>query len=279
MSTRAAASLLLPDLMRLVVSAGAAILDVYATDFTIAHKADNSAVTEADLRAEAILLEGLALLSPGVAVVAEEQVSAGGPACAAPIFYLVDPLDGTREFVSRNGEFTVNVALVEDGCPVAGLVYAPALGILYGGVVGAGAAKHRIESGRIGPAEAITVRAAALDALAVLASRSHADAATRSWIDRLPGASVLSAGSSLKFGLIAEGRADLYPRFGRTMEWDTAAGDAVLRAAGGCVVCRDGLPLRYGKDTRTDDAPFANPHFVAYGDPRLAPLAILPVEG
>ncbi|MEP9377796.1 3'(2'),5'-bisphosphate nucleotidase CysQ [Aquabacter sp. CN5-332] len=273
MQTQSTAGLLLPDLETLAVSAGREILDVYSTDFKVAVKADASSVTEADTRAEAVILEGLARLSPCIPVVAEEQVAAGHVPDAAPCFYLVDPLDGTREFISRNGEFTVNIALVEDGVPVAGVVYAPALGVLYSGAAGLGAFRRDVTEGVLGPAAPIAVRQAPAEGIAAVASRSHADPATDQWLSCLSVSSVHTAGSSLKFGLVAEGRADVYPRLGRTMEWDTAAGDAVLRAAGGLVTRLDGTPLVYGKDRQGADAPYANPHFVAYGDRRLVELA------
>lgn len=258
---------LLPDLERLAVAAGQEILSVYATDFEVARKADASAVTLADTRAEAVILEGLARLAPRIPVVAEEQVAAGHCPAACGCFFLVDPLDGTREFVSRNGEFTVNIALIEHGEPVLGVVYAPVLGVLYGGARGDGAHKRALQSdGMLGPAQAIRARGVNLAHPSAIASRSHRDAATEAWLSARGITDFETAGSSLKFGLLAEGRADIYPRFGRTMEWDTAAGDAVLRAAGGGVVTLDGQPLLYGKDAPDDDAPYANPFFIAFGD-------------
>ncbi|MEW6255677.1 MAG: 3'(2'),5'-bisphosphate nucleotidase CysQ [Pseudomonadota bacterium] len=264
---------LLPHLESLAVAAGREILAVYATDFQVERKADASAVTLADTRAEAVILEGLSRLVPQIPVVAEEQVAAGHCPAACGCFFLVDPLDGTREFASRNGEFTVNIALIEDAVPVLGLVYAPVLGLLYAGVLGEGAYKRVLsDDGTLGPAEAIRVRTAESARLAAVASRSHRDAATESWLAARGIRDVHAAGSSLKFGLMAEGLADLYPRFGRTMEWDTAAGDAVLRAAGGGVVTLDGAPLLYGKDQPQDDAPYANPNFIAFGDRRALDL-------
>lgn len=273
MQSQSSASLLLPDLEALAVSAGKEIMDVYATDFKVARKADHSDVTEADTRAEAVILKGLSRLSPSIPVVAEEQVAAGNIPAAAPRFFLVDPLDGTREFISRNGEFTVNIALVENGMPVAGVVYAPAIGMLYAGAVGYGAFRREVTGGVLGAACSIRARPAPAEGISAVASRSHADPATDKWLQNMPVASLQTAGSSLKFGLVAEGRADVYPRLGRTMEWDTAAGDAVLRAAGGIVMRLDGTPLTYGKDRQDADAPYANPSFVAYGDRRLVELA------
>lgn len=263
---------LLAELEQLALEAGREVMAVYGTEFAVSVKADASSVTEADTRAEAVILAGLARLAPGIPVVAEEQVAAGNCPGAAPLFFLVDPLDGTREFVSRNGEFTVNIALIEDGAPVLGVVYAPALGVLYGGAVGFGA--HKRSAGQtLGDPEPIRVRVPGPGGFRALASRSHADGQTRAWLDARPITETCTAGSSLKFGLLAEGGADVYPRFGRTMEWDTAAGDAVLRAAGGGVVTLDGAPLRYGKDAPRDDAPYANPFFIAFGDRRVLDLA------
>jgi len=182
---------------------------------------------------------------------------------------LVDPLDGTREFVDRSGEYTVNIALVEDGRPVLGVVHAPALDEVHVGRVGSGAAHGRLEADGTVAWTSIAVRPAPADGLAVLASRSHCDAATEALLARLPVTERVAAGSSLKFCRLAEGKADLYPRLGRTMEWDTAAGDAVLTAAGGRVVTLDGRPLAYGKRGRAEDADFANPHFLALGDAAL----------
>jgi 3'(2'), 5'-bisphosphate nucleotidase len=237
--------------------AGAVILDVYARPFDVQHKADGSPVTEADQRAEALIVGALEALTPGLPVVAEEAHAGGTVPAAAAIaarFWLVDPLDGTREFAARNGEFTVNIALVEHGVPVLGVVAAPALGCLYAGVIGAGA--WREQGGHHEPIHARNCPAAGAT---VALSRSHLNAATEAWLRGRAVASRVGAGSSLKFGLVAAGEADWYPRLSRTMEWDTAAGHAVLRAAGGEVRTLDGAPLGYGKPG------FENPHFVAHG--------------
>lgn len=242
-------------------AAGRAILEVYASDFTVLGKPDASPLTEADLRAEAIITPALQALLPGVPVVAEEAHARGecdavvGQAGAA--FWLVDPLDGTREFVARNGEFTVNIALVRDGEPVLGVVFAPALGQMYAGERGHGAWLDDA-----GVRRPIGCRRVPADGLTVATSRVHGDrAAVDALLKGQPVAQHLSAGSSLKFGLLASGRADVYPRYGRTMEWDTAAGQAVLAAAGGTVCDTAGRPLRYGKPG------FENPHFMARGLP------------
>lgn len=262
------------DLMRLAelaLRAGEVILDVYATDFSVAAKADASPVTEADSGAEAVILEGLKAIAPDIPVIAEEEVAAGRVPQVGAKFFLVDPLDGTKEFLARNGEFTVNIALIEDGVPVMGVVHAPALGTLYGGAPG-GAFKARVEAGALSDIEPIAVRAAPASIVAV-GSRSHGSSETTEWLARFGSVSFASAGSSLKFCLVAEGAADIYPRLGRTMEWDTAAGDAVLRAAGGIVTTLDGTPLAYGKSVQPADAPYANPHFIAFGDRQLRATA------
>ncbi|MCK0509190.1 3'(2'),5'-bisphosphate nucleotidase CysQ [Aromatoleum anaerobium] len=246
---------LLETLVPLARRAGDVIMSVYATDFEIRGKDDASPVTEADERAEAVILAGLAALAPQIPVIAEEAVAAGCIPEIGERFWLVDPLDGTKEFIRRNGEFTVNIALIEAGQPVLGVVLAPALGRLYAGAVGAGAFVED-DRGR----RPIRCRLPPDEGLTVVASRSHGDAAALdAFLAGRKVASRASAGSSLKLCLIAAGEADLYPRLGRTMEWDIAAGHAVLEAAGGRVSQIDGRPLHYGKPD------FANPHFVASG--------------
>nr|WP_018988981.1 3'(2'),5'-bisphosphate nucleotidase CysQ [Aromatoleum toluclasticum] len=255
MSDNCPLSDLLESLLPVARKAGEVVMSVYATDFSVHDKDDASPVTEADERAEAVILAGLAALAPGIPVVAEEAVAAGRIPAIARRFWLVDPLDGTREFIKRNGEFTVNIALVEDGRPLLGVVFAPALDRLYAGTVGVGAfiedayGRHAIHC-RVPPAEGLTV----------VASRSHGDAtALDTFLAGRKVAKLASAGSSLKLCLIAAGEADLYPRLGRTMEWDIAAGHAVLAAAGGRVTRLDGNPLAYAKPG------FENPHFAAWG--------------
>lgn len=246
---------LLRAVQRIAREAGAAVMAVYAAPFAVRAKDDDSPVTEADERAEAIIVPALLALDATVPVVAEEAASRGPPPLVGRRFWLVDPLDGTREFVARNGEFTVNIALVDDGRPVLGVVYAPALERLYSGVVGQGA--WLAEGGR---RRAIRCRELPAAGATVTGSRSHADeAAMLAWLQGRAVAARVTAGSSLKFGLLAAGQADVYPRFGRTMEWDTAAGHAVLAAAGGRVTDLDGIELCYGKPG------FENPHFVAWG--------------
>ena len=247
---------LLDRIIPIARAAGTIVMEVYATEFKVEGKGDASPVTEADHRAEALVLPALARITPGLQVVSEEAASAGRIPVVAERFWLVDPLDGTREFVNRNGEFTVNIALVERDTPVLGVVLAPASGRLFAGAAGAGAFVED-ESGR---RQAITCRRIPATGLTVVSSRSHGDlAALDAFLTGRVVASHVTAGSSLKFCLVAGGQADLYPRFGRTMEWDTAAGHAILRAAGGRVTDLNGAELRYGKPD------FANPHFVAMG--------------
>jgi 3'(2'),5'-bisphosphate nucleotidase len=222
-----------------------------------AAKGDGSPLTQADLAAHEAILAGLAEACPDLPVISEEDAALAEAAPAGP-FILVDPLDGTREFLSGNGEFTVNIALIEAGVPVAGVVHAPALGRSWTGALGAGACAA-------GPADAmphpIQVRRPAAAGFVAVASRSHRDAETDAFLGGLPIAGLRSVGSSLKFCLVAEGEADVYPRFGPTMEWDTAAGQAVLEAAGGRVVRPDGAPLRYGKAAEG----WRNGAFIAWG--------------
>ena len=248
-------------MIELAQAAGKLIMEVYATDFTTHAKSDASPVTEADERAEAIILKGLAKHFPAIPVLAEESVAAGRIPELANQFFLVDPLDGTKEFISRNGEFTVNIALIQNGTVSSGVVYAPAIGALYWGEMGKGSAKAIVSPDQRLPSTwaKITTRALPAAGATVLASRSHRDAATDAYLATIKVADLIGAGSSLKFCTIAEGKADLYPRFGRTMEWDTAAGHAVLAAAGGTVTGADGSAFTYGKKARG----FDNPAFIA----------------
>jgi len=236
--------------------AGDAIMRVYATDFDARAKADSSPVTEADLAADRVIVAGLARAFPDIPIVTEEQADSHDVAAAGTRFFLVDPLDGTKEFVKRGGDFTVNIALIEDGVPTRGVVFAPALDRLFW-TADDGAA--RLKDGK-GEPRRMQVAIPDNAALNVVASKSHRDAATDAYISRYAVADFKSAGSSLKFCLLAAGEADLYPRLGRTMEWDTAAGHAVLRAAGGNVDAWSGGPLAYGKPG------FENPFFIAYSD-------------
>ena len=241
--------------------AGTKIMTIYATGFRTRAKGDASPVTEADEAAEAIILARLKDLTPDLPVVAEEATAAGNiPDVGDGPFWLVDPLDGTKEFLKSNGEFTVNIALIRARAPVLGAVYLPAKETLYGGVVGEVA--HR-QVGTAAP-QAIAVRRPPDAGLTIIGSRSHGDpAAMEKFLAGRAVAEMVSAGSSLKFCRVAEGAADVYPRLGRTMEWDVAAGHAVLAAAGGMVTLTDGTPFTYAKN-----AFFENPHFIAWGGAR-----------
>lgn len=252
-------------LAEVALAAGPAVMEEYAKGAQARDKADGSPVTAADERAEAIIVARLKTIAPGIAIVAEEATAAGAKLEAPRRFFLVDPLDGTREFIARNGEFTINVGLVEDGAPVAGAVYAPAIDRIWFGGRTASAAAVALAAALPGACEPLKVRRAP-EKLTALASRSHADAATEDFLARLGVEERVSAGSSLKFCVIAEGRADVYPRFAPTMEWDTAAGDAVLRAAGGSVAGLDGAALKYGKLAQG----LRNAGFVGWGDAALA---------
>ena len=234
-------------------------MEIYQTDFDIDIKGDQSPVTKADIEAEAIILKGLRTAYPNLPIVAEEEAAAGNVPEIADYFVLVDPLDGTREFTSRNGAFTVNIALIHDRKPVAGVVHAPALNRTFGGVV-ANNAFELID----GEAKPIHGRKADYDNIVAVASRSHRDEKTDVFLKKFNIKETISIGSSLKFCLLAAGEADIYPRFGRTMEWDTAAGHAVLSAAGGCVTNEDGTPFLYGKRNQPNDTDFANPAFIAH---------------
>jgi 3'(2'),5'-bisphosphate nucleotidase len=240
-----AADALIEPLTELVIRAGEAILAVNRSAMKVEGKSDGSPVTEADLAADRVISAGLARLAPNVPSLSEERTRLARPPYRGS-FFLVDPLDGTKEFISRNGEFTVNIALIEGGRPVLGVVYAPAIGAIYAGGEGRGAKAACVENGTIGAWRPISVRACTGKGISVLASRSHLTDETKAFIEKHSVADFVSAGSSLKFCKLAAGEADLYPRLGRTMEWDTAAGDALLRAADGAVLAMDGKPLQYG---------------------------------
>lgn len=257
-------------LARIAHRAGTLIMDIYETGFEAREKADGSALTEADERAEALILAALREAYPDVPVLAEEEAAAGDIPALGDRFFLVDPLDGTREFVNRTGEFTVNIALIESGAPVMGAVYAPALSKMYAGAAGQGAtvrdwAPGQDETDAPGT-QACQTRERPDGGLTAVASRSHRSAETEAFLKDIGATDFEPAGSSLKFCLVATGQADVYPRLGRTMEWDTGAGQAVLEAAGGRVHALDESgrelgPLRYGKEDRGYD----NPHFIAWG--------------
>ena len=239
----------------LATQAGAKILEIRARGFDVQRKEDFSVVTEADHAAEAIIVAGLRLACPEIPVIAEEEVAGGRVTAASGLFWLVDPLDGTREFTNGSPDFAVNIGLVRDGCPVLGVVGVPAAGGMYGGIVGQGA--WRLKDGVQSP---IHARLSPPEGVTVLASRHHGDTSQLdAFLRDYRVEKVINFGSSLKFCRVAEGIADLYPRFGRTMEWDTCSPQAVLEAAGGSVRTLDGKMLRYGKSG------WDNPHFVCYG--------------
>jgi len=245
---------LIPVIRQLALDAGARIMEVYnGPDFAVKSKGDQSPVTEADEAADALISAGLRAEFPDVVLITEEQ--AASHALTAQTFLIVDPLDGTKEFVQRRGDFTVNIAYVQDGIPLRGVVYAPAQGRLFY-TRADGVAVEELADGSL---REIAVSQPDNSALMVVASKSHRDQATDDYIGKYAVKDMKSAGSSLKFCLVATGEADIYPRLGRTMEWDTAAGDAVLRGAGGHVVrFDDHTPLAYGK------AGWDNPFFIAY---------------
>ena len=248
---------LLVEVRRLSIEAGAAIMTFYRGDMDVRSKDDASPVTAADEAAEAIILPALHALTPGIPVVAEEEMAAGKAVdVSGGRFWLVDPLDGTREFIAHRDEFTVNVALVENGRPVLGVVYAPAQDLLFWAAGPGEAMREKIGA----PPEPIAARAMPADGAVAVGSRSHGDKAKmQKLLGELHVKDVVVTGSSIKFCLVAAGEADIYPRYGATREWDTAAGHAVLSAAGGSVRTLDGRELAYGKPD------FLNGEFVARG--------------
>ena len=261
------AATLMEPLTDLVVQAGVAILGVNRKAMKVQGKLDGSPVTEADLAADRIIADGLARLVPDVPSLSEERVHQATPPFRGS-FFLIDPLDGTKEFVNGRGEFTVNLALVTNGTPLLGIIGAPAIGWLWRGIVGRGAERLRLSETGKGRPEAIRSRPLPEPGKPWVAavSRSHGDPRTEAFIDSRPGAVREKLGSAVKFGAIAEGRADIYPRLGPTSEWDVAAGHAVVAAAGGKVTDETGGPLRFGEKTEG----FIVPAFIAWGDPKAA---------
>ena len=251
-------SLLMEELAGIAGRAGAAIMDIYATEFSSWAKEDSSPLTEADLCADSVICDGLMRAFPGIPIVSEE--SKAGTVGFANEFFLVDPLDGTKEFLKRNGEFTVNIAFIRNGQPVAGVVGMPACGSMYLGGEGFGTVRRDAS----GEARLQVTSPSFSHPLRVIGSRSHAAAEMEVWLQQLHEPHVfIAAGSSLKFCRIAEGAADVYPRFGQTCQWDTAAGQCVLEMAGGKVSTFQGSPLCYGLDR-----PMLNPFFIARGGVR-----------
>jgi 3'(2'), 5'-bisphosphate nucleotidase len=253
---RAAREHLLEFARRAALAAGEAILEVYATAFDVQQKTDNTPVTEADLASERIIVAMLSDAFPDIAIASEELVEAEGLPPSSARFWAVDPLDGTKEFIARNGEFAVSIALIEHGIPVLGVLHGPALGITYAACGPGTATRQR----RGGAPEPIQARRPPSDGLVVIHSRSHENSRRLAeFLQSYPVRERKKCGSALKFGVIASGEADFYPRFGTTMEWDTAAGQAILEAAGGHVEALAGTPLTYGKPGLKNDG------FLAWG--------------
>jgi 3'(2'), 5'-bisphosphate nucleotidase len=266
---RDSAAALMEPLTDLVVRAGAAILSVNRLAMKTDGKPDGSPVTEADLAADRIIGEGLAWLFPDVPALSEECAHLAKPPYGGS-FFLIDPLDGTKEFVAGRNEFTVNLALVTNGTPLLGIIGAPALGLIWRGLVGRGAERLTTGDGSARVAEPIHTRSLPKrgDPWIVAVSRSHGDRRTEAFIDARPGAIRKQLGSAVKFGWVAEGGADIYPRFSPTSEWDVAAGHAVVTAAGGKVTDAQGADLRFGERREG----FIVPEFIAWGDPVAAAL-------
>ena len=260
-----AAAALMEPLTDLVIRAGTAILAVNRAAMRIEGKLDGSPVTEADLAADRIIAEGLARIAPQVPALSEERVNLAKPPYTGS-FFLIDPLDGTKEFVAGRDEFTVNLALVTNGAPILGIIGAPALGLVWRGLVGRGAERLRLNEKSV--AEPIHTRPMPRRGEPWIAavSRSHGDSRTEAFIAARPGAIRKTLGSAVKFGRVAEGEADIYPRLAPTSEWDIAAGHAVVTAAGGTITDAHGAALQFGKGR----ADFIVPEFIAWGDPSAA---------
>jgi 3'(2'), 5'-bisphosphate nucleotidase len=263
MTIEVAAALIEP-LTDLVVQAGTAVLAVDRGSMRVEGKCDGSPVTEADLAADGILGEGLARLAPEIPTLSEERAQSAKPPFRGS-FFLIDPLDGTKEFVAGRGEFTINLALVTNGMPLLGIIGAPALGWLWRGLVGRGAERLRLSEAGRGAAEPIHTRALPRkgEPWVAAVSRSHGDPRTEAFIASRPGAVREPLGSAVKFGRVAEGTVDIYPRLAPTSEWDIAAGHAIVTAAGGKVTDADGRPVRFGEQQEG----FIVPAFIAWGDP------------
>ena len=259
---------LIDPVVALAKQAGQAILEVYASDFEVQSKEDDSPLTQADLAAHLCIVAGLETLTPGMPIISEE---AGLPDFEIRSrwdrYWLIDPLDGTREFVNRNGEFTVNIALIEQQEPVLGVVYVPVTSVTYVGCEGHGAERRNAD----GSVESISVATASSNPVRVVGSRSHRGASLDAYLESLGDCDMIPMGSSLKFCVIAEGGADLYPRLGLTSEWDTAAAQAVVEQAGGSVVTLDGKPMKYNTKER-----ILNPFFFVIGAADRDWLALLP---
>ncbi len=256
-----------PALLQTMLAAGKVVMEVFSTDFDVFGKDDKSPVTEADRRGEAVIEAALKEIAPDIPIVGEEAKSEGHcPDISGGVFWLVDPLDGTKEFIKRGSDFTVNIGLIKDGAPIAGFVLAPALHKMYWGIKGVGAWIADVDGNELCNKKEIKTRAAEPDNLVIVASKSHRSPELEAWLSHFPAAEHVSIGSSLKLCLIATGEADLYPRLGPTCEWDTAAAHAVLVAAGGTVEVNGGTLLTYAKDLKT----FLNPWFLCRADENFA---------
>lgn len=252
---------LLNEIVDIARRAGVAIMEIYQQDFGVDYKEDQSPLTQADLAAHHMISAGLATVSPDIPVLSEEDVASFKGANADGYYWLVDPLDGTKEFIKKNGEFTVNIALIKDGNPVLGVVYAPALDWMYFAAVGLGAYKQVANHS----ADVIQVSKNTVEPFKVVGSRSHSDETLNQWLEKLGQYELIPMGSSLKICLVAEGRADIYPRLGPTSLWDTAAAHAILNVAGGAVFSLLGGHLSYAEPAKV-----LNPHFIAIGNPSLS---------
>jgi 3'(2'), 5'-bisphosphate nucleotidase len=262
---RERAARLMEPLTDLVIRAGAAILAVNRRGMKVDGKADGSPVTEADMAADRVIGEGLARLAPDIPALSEERAQLAKSSYHGSCF-LIDPLDGTKEFVAGRDEFTVNLALVVDGVPLLGIIGVPALGLIWRGLVGQGAERLTIDAMAVRLAEPVHTRPTPPRGAPwiVAVSRSHGDDRTEAFVAQRPGATRLTVGSAVKFGRIAEGAADIYPRLSPTCEWDVAAGHAIVTAAGGRVTDGSGAPLRFG----TGRKDFIVAEFIAWGDPK-----------
>ncbi|WND01885.1 3'(2'),5'-bisphosphate nucleotidase CysQ [Temperatibacter marinus] len=254
---------LVSPLTETILEAGETVMDVFHSDFSVYDKNDESPVTEADRRGEIIIEKALSAIAPSIPMVGEEAKSEGKcPDISGGTFWLVDPLDGTKEFIKKGNDFTVNIGLIKDGTPIMGFVLVPASNELFWGIVNEGAWKADIVGGKVTNTRAIKCRKTNPDAMTIVASKSHRSTELEDYLADYQGAENVSIGSSLKLLLLAEGKADLYPRLGPTCEWDTAAAHAVLLAAGGRVTVPGGEDLTYAKDLKT----FLNPWFLCVAD-------------
>lgn len=256
-------SKMIDPILACIIDAGKTVMEVYHSDFSVYDKNDASPVTEADRRGEIVIEKALTSIAPHIPMVGEEAKSEGKcPDISGGTFWLVDPLDGTKEFIKKGNDFTVNIGLIENGSPVAGFVLVPATNEIYWGIVGEGAYKADVKDNQIINKRAIATRKTNPDAMTIVASKSHRSAELEDYLSDYQGAENISIGSSLKLLLLAEGKADLYPRLGPTCEWDTAAAHAILLAAGGDVTVPGGDKLTYAKDLKT----FLNPWFLCVAD-------------